>query len=132
MILLKCVAAYEAAKKLKDTELDFSAAYALMMLMRELEPRAKAYMEGEMKLAKKYGKKDENGDVIFGDRGSFEFASPEASKAFMKERDGLAGYEVKDLKIEPFRIKPPEKITPAILEALDGFIIFEQTEAKEG
>lgn len=128
MILLKCVAAYEAARKLRETELDFSAAYALMMLLRELEPRVQTYIEGERHLAEKYGKKGEDGKVIISGNGSFEFEDSEAAQSFHRQRAELAAFEVNDLKIEPYRAKAPERITPAILEALDGFIIFEKEE----
>ncbi|MBQ8005204.1 MAG: hypothetical protein IJ303_02705 [Clostridia bacterium] len=125
MMLLKIVTAYEAAKRLKDTELDFSSAHTLMMLIKDLEPHALFYAEGERRLVKKYAKKDKGGNILISEGGRIEFADVESAEAFERERRDLSVFEV-EIDTKPRKVKAPERISAAVLMALYGFIEFEQ------
>ncbi len=129
MILLKIVSAYEAAKKLKDTELDFSSAYALVLLIKELEVHALAYAEGERKLIEKYAKKDEHGRAVISSGRKIEFSDSESAEAFAQERNKISAFEVEH-SIKPIKIRPPSKISAAVLIALEGFVEFDKGDEK--
>lgn len=128
MYLIQCANAYLAAVQLGQKELDYQTALALVLLKKQLQSHVE-FMDGEeMKLAEKYALKDEKGRIAWTERGTFQFPDEEAAEAYRKARTALGQTEV-TAALEPLRAKAPERITAAQLEALEGFLVFEQEEA---
>lgn len=127
MELLRCVLAYTAAEELGKKEWDFKTAYVLHELKRELKPHVEFFAEKERELVETYGKKDENGKVRLSAGGGFEAESAETAAEYEQKKKELgtlkAGVEWKERKA-----KAPERIKPVFLEALEGFIHFEEGE----
>lgn len=127
MELLRCVTAYMAAEELGKKEWDFKTAYVLHELKRELKPHVEFFMGKERELVETYGKKDENGKVRLSAGGSFEAKNDEAAAEYERKRKELGalktGVEWKERKV-----RAPERIKPVFLEALEGFIHFEEEE----
>ncbi|MBR5089699.1 MAG: hypothetical protein IK093_09730 [Ruminiclostridium sp.] len=121
MLILKAVAAYTAALQLMEQELDYDTAHALVMLKTRLQPHAEWFAMEEMKLAQQYGQKDENGAVNT-DGGHFALV-PETAAEYNRKRLELAKVEVQE-EWTPLKVPKPERIKPAVLEALQDFIIF--------
>lgn len=125
MILLQAAAAYMAACQMMNTEMEYETAYAVATLKRRMQPHAAFYMEEERKLALKHGKKEEGGKVAVDQTGGFEFASNEDAEAFAKAKRALGRIEVQE-PLGMLTAPRPERIRPAQLEALRGFIVFEE------
>lgn len=122
MLILKCVAAYMAAIQLMERELDYDTAHALVLLKARLQPHAEFYTREEMKLVQEYGKKDENGKVIYEDAEHFAL-EPGTADEYNKKRLELAQVDVQE-EWKPIKVPRPDKIKPAVLEALQDFIDF--------
>lgn len=125
MILLQAAAAYMAACQMMNTEMEYQTAYAVATLKRRLQPHAAFFIEEERKLAMKHGKKSEGGKVAVDEAGNFEFASAEDAEAFAEAKRALGRIEVQE-QIGILTAPRPARIRPAQLEALRGFIIFEE------
>lgn len=123
-ILIRCVTAYAAVSGLMEQEWDYAAAYALTRLRRTLQPHVDFFLQEEGKLVRQYGKKDEEGKVCLTERGTFLFQEPGHAEAYNEKRMALGGVEV-ELDWSPQTLPRPERIRPAQLEALEGFISFE-------
>lgn len=125
MILLQAAAAYMAACQMMNTEMEYETAYAIATLKNRLQPHAAFFIQEERKLALRHGKKDEGGKVAIDGNGEFEFASREDAEAFAQAKQKLGRIEIQDL-FGMLTAKRPEKIRPAQLEALRGFVVFEE------
>ena len=123
MLILKAVTAYTAAMQLMEQELDYKTAHALVLLKKRLQPHVDYYLCEEMKLARACGRKDENGNVVFTDSTHFDFESPQAGEEYMTKRTELAQVDIQE-EWEKIKCPCPEKIKPAVLEALQDFIEF--------
>lgn len=122
MLLLKCITAYIAAMQLMERELDYKTAHALVLLKSRLQPHAEFYTREEMKLAQEYGKKGEDGSVAYDEGGHFALESGTAAE-YNKKKLELAQVDVQE-EWEKLKCPCPEKIKPAVLEALQDFIDF--------
>jgi len=116
MYLKQCVDAYAAVAAMMEKEWDYKTAHALVMLKRKLQPQVDFFAKEEMKLAKEYAKLDKKGNIIFTERGTFPFREKEKAQEDFK----------------PLRVPMPERITPAQLDALEGFLEFEEPEGGGG
>lgn len=128
MFLIQCVNAYASALAMSQREVDYKLAYALVMLKRELKPQADFFVSEEAKLVEEYAAKDEKGRVVFNERGNFTFADPAKAKEYAARREALGMVEAQ----ERFTVRTasaPKTISAAQLEALEGFIRFEEEEA---
>lgn len=128
MHLIEIVEAYIALLELMRKESDYQTAHAMVTLKRALKPQADFFTAEETKLMEQYAKKDEKGRVITTEQGRFLFAHPDQAPEYARRRTELAMVEVTD----PFPqivIPPPARITPQQLEALEGFIRFEEVQA---
>lgn len=128
MILIKCVNAYAAVQGLMDKECDYQTAHALVMLRKKLYPHVQFFQTEELKLVKEYSVKDEKGRVVWSGEGSFSFRSPKAAVAYEKKRRHLGLVEVQE-DFGPVKVKRPDRITPAQLEALEGFLDFGEVDS---
>lgn len=125
MYLIQCVNAYAAALAMSQREDEYRLAYALMMLKRELKPQADFFVGEETKLVEEYAAKDERGKVIFNERGNFLFADPAKAEEYAARRAALGMVEAREQFV--LRSAPaPKRVSVAQLEALEGFITFEE------
>ena len=124
MILLQAITAYLAIQGLQRQEMRFKTAHALAMLKTELQPQVEFYAQCEQQLVQKYGKPGADGKADVDGRGCVAFRDEEARSAFLKEKQELdrTVFETK----APVTVPAPEKITPEQVEALSGFITFEE------
>lgn len=123
MVLLQCVNAYMAVQTMMERETDYQTAYALVTLKKELSNSVAFYQKEEQQLMEAYAARDEEGKIVRKEGGRFALRDPDAAKEYSAKREKLNMVEVK-LSISPIRVPVPERIQPAILEALDGFLIF--------
>lgn len=128
MKLIECVNAYTALGALMKQETDFRSAYAMTRLRRRLEPHARYYAEEEARLVRKFARKDEGGEPVFVRTNEFAFEDSAGAAEFRRLREGLAEVDI-DEEIGQVRISRPERITPEILYALEGLVVFEEAEA---
>ena len=124
MILLKVVTAYAALSDLMQKEFTFAEAYRLLKLKQKLQPAADFYLEKEKELAAACGQKDEAGRLIVSAGGEFPFINEETGRKFQEKKRELALTEIKE-DWEAVGINAPEKIKPAVIEALMGFVDFQ-------
>lgn len=122
-MLIECVDAYLAANGLMEVEWDYPSAYALTRLRRALQPHADFFIQEENKLTRQYGQKDREGQVCFTQRGTFLFEDPAQAGEYNAKRQALGAVEV-ELDWEEKALPSPERIRPAQIEALEGFIRF--------
>lgn len=59
MYLIECANAYLAAVQLQQKEMDYQTAFAVMMVKKQLQSHVEFLQNEELKLAEKYGEKDE-------------------------------------------------------------------------
>lgn len=127
MKLAECVKAYGVVLELSGREWDYKTAYALVTLKKRLEEPVGFYSREEMKLVAEYAAKDEKGNVCLDERGTFTFAQPERGGEYIRKRQELGQVEA-DWPHKPLRAPAPDHIQPAQLEALEGFLTFEEEE----
>ena len=121
--LIQCVNAWAAVQGLMEQEWDYASAHALTQLWRVLKPQADFFMEEELKLAERYGKKGKDGQVEFTSRGTFLFQDPNQAGEYNAKRMELGGVEV-ELDWDEKTLPRPDRIRPVQLEALEGFVRF--------
>lgn len=131
MYLKQCVDAYAAVAAMMEKEWDYETAHALVMLKRKLQPQVDFFAKEEMKLAKEYAKLDKKGNIIFTERGTFPFREQDKAQEYAERRTRLGMVEAQE-DFKPLRVPMPERITPAQLEALEGFLEFEELEGGSG
>lgn len=123
MTLEKIVKAFPCIQELMIKEWDFTTAYSLSRLNRQLRPHIEFYAAEERKLCEKYGAKDENGRVSVDSSGTFSLDSPESRAAFLSARKKLGEIEL-DEEITPAHVAV-DRIKPSLIDVLDGLVIFE-------
>ena len=119
--LLKCVKVYDAIAEIENQSTDFSTAHSLVTAKRELESNVQFYSQNEWELAKKYGKRGEDGKVIVdGNR----FQVPPESAAEYKQKL----HELNEVVVEVSRytIAPPLNVKPSTLEILMEIFDFKE------
>lgn len=124
MKLIRCVDAYLSTTQLMEKECNYATAYALMKLKHDLQPHADFYSKKEMELANEFGKKDSNGILIVEENGTFTFSNPDKAREYATKKGELGKVDVEDFDVK--KIKPPASIKPSQIEALQGFIEFEE------
>lgn len=131
MTLKQCVEAYAALLELMPKEWEYQTAYALATLKRQLQPQADFYTGEEMRLVEEFAKRDGAGKIEWTGPGKFQFAEPSRAAEYAARRTELGNVEVRE-EMKPLRAPAPERISPALLVALDGFIDFETPEGGAG
>lgn len=127
MYLIQCVNAYAAVLAMNQQEHEYKMAYALAALKRKLQPHVEFFTGEEMKLVEQYSQKDDKGKTILNERGNFTFADPEKAGEYAERRTELGMVEVNE-DFQPMRVPAPKTIRPVHLEALEGFMEFEEGE----
>ena len=124
MYLIQCVNAYAALLPLSEREWDYKTAYALVMLKRKLQPHIDFYTSKELELVEKYGKRDVAGKVII-DNAKFTFKDAISAQEYDNARRELGMLSVSE-EFAAVTVAMPASIKPVHLEALEGFILFEE------
>lgn len=127
MRLEQCVKAYWTVMELSGKDWDYKTAYALVTLKKRLEEPVSFYNREELKLVEEYGAKDEKGNIRVDGRGTFTFAQPERAGEYIQRRQELGQVEA-DWLHKPLHAPAPDSIKPSQLEALEGFLEFEEAE----
>lgn len=122
MKLGKIAAAAKPLFELCATAMDYKSAHALMTLRNSLKPHLDFYAAEQMKLVNKYGEKDEEGKLVWKSAATFSLASLADAAVYAQEMRDLGDV---DVDVEPVTIKPPEKISADMIEALEGMVIFD-------
>ena len=125
MKLIECVNAYMAAVELSQQDLDFKTAYALVRLKKKLQTQFDFIAKEEAKLTEEYADRDENGEIIWKGPGKFQIRDIKRVEEYSKRREELGDMDVQE-EFTPWRAPVPKSIKPANLEALEGFIVFEE------
>lgn len=123
MKLIDCINAYMAVLELSLLEWDFKTAHTFAMLKRTLAPHAQFYATEEKSLISDFAKKDENGNIVFTNKGSFLFDSLNDAPRYSEKRHELGDVEV-TLHWEKVSLPRPERIKPVHIEALEPFVAF--------
>lgn len=125
MKMIEAVRAHQALLELKNKELNYEFAVAVLRAIRETSVVAEVFGKGEAKLVEKYAKRDEKGDILWTDNRTFSFANIADSENYNKEKNALSETEVlSDFK--PILVNHPAMISPAILEAITCMIAFKE------
>lgn len=125
MVLLQCVNAYVAVQGMMDKEWDYRTAHALVMLRRELQPHVSYYQQQELRLVDAYAARDQQGKIRWTAEGKFLFRDPKQAEEFGEKRRELGLVEMQE-EFKVRKVPAPGMIQPAVLEALEGFLEFEE------
>lgn len=125
MKLIECANAYMATLTLEHQEMDSKTAYALVRLKRKLRDDADFFLMEEKNLVEKYADRDENGEIIMETPARVRIQDPEREKEYERARKELCEIEVQE-ELTPWHAPMPRSIQPVQLEALEGFIVFEE------
>lgn len=131
MKLIKIVNAYMAMGILAKERMRYKDSLALKMARTQLKSYYDLFAEEERNIVAKVSKKDEKGSPIKYSDGHFEFASEESRAEYIRSMTELSGFEVSDSNIKVAVVSPPEMVSADTLEALDGFVIFEERDKNE-
>lgn len=131
MHLIQCVNAYTAILALSDRECDYKTAHGLVLLKHRLQPHVEFFALREMELVSEYAAKDENGRPDINDRGKFVFADPVKAEEYAARRAELGMVDVQE-SFPLLHVSMPATIRPMYLEALEGFLIFDDKEEDGG
>lgn len=113
MTLIEAIDVFNAIHEIKDTDMPFASAHALVTAKHELEPHIQFYLEKEKAIIEKYAEKDEDGKTQISENGKFS-VSGELADAYLADRKALDEVEI-DLAKRKIQI---ESVKPSILEAL--------------
>ncbi len=130
MLLIEAVTAYTAALAMMETETDYATAHALVLLKKRLQPHAEFFAERELELAREYGAAGPDGKLAADELGRFPFRDEEAGREYQRRKLELGSVELQEAW-EKLRAPRPERIRPAVLEALSPFITFGEEESRE-
>ena len=124
MFLIQYVNAFIALGTLMEKEMDYKTEHAVVMLRAKLRPHADFFAEKEGELAREYAVLDENGRILLEDGGRFSIRSDMDGAEYQRRREALGMVEVED--ITPVRAGAIREVKPSVLEALIGFLEFEE------
>ena len=124
--LEELVNATEGLKGLSQKELKARCAYAVGKILKSADAEIQSFNETRMELIKKYGEKDENGELKTEENGNVRIP-PEQMEAFSRELRELLDTTV---EISANKIKMDDigdvKFTPAEMAQLENFIEFDE------
>lgn len=127
MTLNSVVKAYLAVDELSQAEHSYQLSLALVKLKDMLKTDVEFYMQQEKKLIKQYALIDDNGNIKLTDKNRFIFRDAGDAPKYAQERQVLENTQT-TIDNLPISAPPPEKIKPALLTALEGFISFEEAD----
>lgn len=114
----------EALQKLAGTELKARLAWQVGRLLKAADVEIQGFNETRMNLIKKYGEKDENGELITDEKDNCKI-NPESMSDFTNELNELIESEI---EINANKIKiddlDNQEFTPAEMAQLEPFVDF--------
>lgn len=125
MLLIQCVTAYAALVPMAEKEWDYKTAHGLLTLKRRLQGHVEFFTKEEMKLVEEYGEKDKEGKILWTEGGGFRFRDPGKAEEYAAKRRELGAVEIQE-SWKPIRLPIPDRIKPVQIEALEGFVIWEE------
>lgn len=128
MKLINIVNAYIALGVLFKEKMKFKDSLNVKLLRNKLKPYYEIFADEEKRIVERVCAKDSNGKPVMDAKGFFEFSSEESKDEYTRSILA-ASYEEVDLEsegISVITITPPNTITAELLEALDGFVMFEE------
>lgn len=128
MVILECVTAYVAIQAMMERECPYKTAHALVITKKRIQTHAEFFVTEERKLVAEYAVKDEKGQPVIEANGTFRFREGTDPVQYERKRRELGAVPVEE-SFEPVHAPMPQVITPAQLEALEKFIVFEEEKA---
>lgn len=126
MKLIKIVDAYLALGILSKCSLPFKDALKITFIKGKIKPSYEFFAAEEKSLVMRICAKDEKGYPIKTDDGGYAFKDEQSKEEYLVKMKELADFEVDT--VDPITITPPEKISASVIEALDGFVKFEEAQ----
>ena len=126
MKLIKAVNAYMAMSILSKEKMKFKDALNLTMAKNKLKESYEFFASQEKDIVLSTCKKDNNGVPIKFSDGHFEFENEEARNKYKKDMEELSSIEIPEKDYLTVVISPPPTISVELIEALDGFVFFEE------
>lgn len=114
----------ETLQKLAKQDFKAKLAWSLARLLKSAENEIQGFNETRLNLIKKYGEKDENGELVTDEGGNCKIV-PESIADFNKELNELLNAEV-EINSNPidFQLLSDINFTPAEMNVLEPFIDF--------
>lgn len=114
----------EILQKLSNTELKAKLAWQVSRLLKAVDKEVQEFNETRMTVIKKYGEKDENGELVTDDKGNCKIIAEEVNN-FTAELNELVTSEI-EINANKIKIEDIENLnfTPAEMNALEAFIDF--------
>lgn len=118
------ISSVEALQKLSQTEMKARLAWQVTRLLKAADAEIQQFNETRMNLIRKYGEKDENGEIVVDDKNNCKIAEDKVSD-FTKELTDLAESEV-EINANMIKIDDLDALEfkPAEMSALEPFIDF--------
>ena len=118
----------DALKKLSETELKAKLAWQVGRILKAADAEIQSFNETRMNLIKKYGEKDENGELITDDKGNCKILNDELDE-FSNELNELIESEI-EINANKISIDSLEdkEFTPSEMSQLEIFIDFGEEE----
>lgn len=116
----------ETLQKIAQKDFKAKLAWSIARLLKSAETEIQSFNETRMNLIKKYGEKDENGELITDEKGNCKIMT-ENVDTFTEELNELINTEVEinANKID-FNLLENIDFTPSDMAALEPFIEFEE------
>ena len=118
----------EALQKLASMELKAKTSWQIGRILKSADTEIQSFNETRMNLIKKYGEKDENGELMTDDKGNCRILE-EGVKEFTSELNDLITQEV-ELNANKVAVEDLDgkEFTPAEMAQLEMFIDFGEEE----
>ena len=112
----------EILQKLSNTGLKAKLAWQVSRLLKAVDKEVQEFNETRMELIKKYGEKDESGELITDDKGNCKIITENVEK-FSAELNELVASEI-EINANKIKMDDLENIdfTPSEMVALEPFI----------
>lgn len=112
----------ETLQKLSQKDFKAKLAWSIARLLKAAEAEIQSFNETRMNLIKKYGEKDENGELVTDEKGNCKIGN-EVLEEFSTELNELIGSEV-EINANKIDMKLIEDIdfTPADMAVLEPFV----------
>lgn len=123
MKLIEVVNAYLAADEMSREKLPYAVSLALVKVKRALKDEFDFFVEQESKLVAQYAAQDSRGNIRMRPDGRFVLRDPADGADYERQRRELGETEIAPTH-KLVRVRAPEEIKPAHIEALEGFIEF--------
>ena len=118
------VGSTEALQKLASMELKAKTSWQIGRILKSADAEIQSFNEARMNLIRKYGEKDENGELITDDKGNCKILE-EGVKEFASELNDLIEQEV-ELNANKVAVEDLDgkEFTPSEMAQLEMFIDF--------